>query len=375
MRVPTRVTVLASLAAILGSGVATAANGPGNGVGQQPPVNVTLPTISGAPRQGEKLTAASGDWTGTNIGYAYQWIRCDVSGGACAPLSTEKQASHVVSSSDVGTTLRVAVTATNKNGTAAATSAATATATTSAPSAPTPIVTEPVPTPTAYFATLAPGSSLPSESTCAANVRRGSWEPRPENFTANHTVPDAPVPWANTPQQLYWKLWIQKRNRVTGNFTGTTDEIVQWASCKWGIDENTVRAVAANESSWNQSARGDFANGAYHSFGIMQVRHDSADGSLDNGGFPETLEHTALNVDFFAAQLRSCFEGDFYDGGLWLYGGIQIKGDIWGCIGSYYSGNWYDSAARSYITRIQGILATKPWLSWTSTSVSALTAS
>jgi autotransporter family porin len=37
-------------------------------------------------------------------------------------------------------------------------------------------------------------------------------------------------------------------DRVTGNFTGTTDEIIQWAAHKWGIDEDVVRSVATAES-------------------------------------------------------------------------------------------------------------------------------
>jgi soluble lytic murein transglycosylase-like protein len=35
---------------------------------------------------------------------------------------------------------------------------------------------------------------------------------------------------------------------VTGNFRGTTDEIIRWAAWKWGIDEDLLRAVAARES-------------------------------------------------------------------------------------------------------------------------------
>ena len=46
--------------------------------------------------------------------------------------------------------------------------------------------------------------------------------------------------------------------RVTGNFTGTTDQIIQWAACKWGIDEDIVRAQAAKESGWHQNAAGDW---------------------------------------------------------------------------------------------------------------------
>ena len=34
--------------------------------------------------------------------------------------------------------------------------------------------------------------------------------------------------------------------RVTGNFTGTTDMILQWAACKWGIDEDIVRGAGGH---------------------------------------------------------------------------------------------------------------------------------
>ena len=48
--------------------------------------------------------------------------------------------------------------------------------------------------------------------------------------------------------------------RVTGDFVGTTDEIIQWTACKWGIDEDWVRAQIVNESNWNQDAMGDFTS-------------------------------------------------------------------------------------------------------------------
>src|SRR4051794_21179329 len=37
-----------------------------------------------------------------------------------------------------------------------------------------------------YFATLRPGAELPSGKACATRVRRSPWEPRPENYAANH---------------------------------------------------------------------------------------------------------------------------------------------------------------------------------------------
>ena len=66
-------------------------------------------------------------------------------------------------------------------------------------------------------------------------------------------------------------------SRVDGNFTGTTDEILQWGACKWGFDEDLVRAVAVVESWWRQSTVGD--NGA--SYGLLQVRT-----TVHTGTFP-----------------------------------------------------------------------------------------
>jgi autotransporter family porin len=38
---------------------------------------------------------------------------------------------------------------------------------------------------------------------------------------------------------------------VTGHFTGTTDEILQWGAYKWGFDPDLVRANAVDESRWH----------------------------------------------------------------------------------------------------------------------------
>ena len=98
-----------------------------------------------------------------------------------------------------------------------------------------------------YFTTLPPGAALPSESACAALVHRSSWEPRPGNATANHTVPPQPLSLGNTFDfTASWKS--NYLPRVTGNFTGTTDEIIQWAACKWGWSDDVVRAQAVRES-------------------------------------------------------------------------------------------------------------------------------
>jgi hypothetical protein len=112
-----------------------------------------------------------------------------------------------------------------------------------------------------YFSLRPVGSwrSLPSGSQCAARVHYSTWEPRPENYQQNHTMPAPgamtasfalrPRNRAETHNPL-WDTWLLPR--VDGRFTGTTDEILQWAACKWGLPDNLIRADAAVESTWFQ---------------------------------------------------------------------------------------------------------------------------
>ena len=227
-----------------------------------------------------------------------------------------------------------------------------------------------------YFHTLPSGTRLPrADALCTALVTHRRWEPRSENYAANHTVPTSKVQWPTGSDQVYWHRWIAKRKRVTGRYTGTTDEIIRWAACKWGLDENLVRAVAVEESHWHQSRLGDVcgsqgANQGEASYGLFQVKNAHCDGSPDMGGYPWTQQSTSLNADFFGARMRACFNGDFYDGGDWLYGGERIGKIIathgssyafWGCVGAWYSGDWYSSAASNYIRDVKGYLAAKMW--------------
>jgi hypothetical protein len=91
-----------------------------------PPVNTLPPNISGMPQDGQTLTATTGNWSGAQpIAYAYQWRRCGASGANCADVAGATGTSYAVTGADVGSTLRVVVTATNAEGAATATSAAT----------------------------------------------------------------------------------------------------------------------------------------------------------------------------------------------------------------------------------------------------------
>ena len=68
----------------------------------------------------------TGTWTNSPTGYKYQWQRCDASGAACADILNATGTGYLTTASDVGSTLRVNVTASNAGGAATAASAATA---------------------------------------------------------------------------------------------------------------------------------------------------------------------------------------------------------------------------------------------------------
>jgi hypothetical protein len=96
------------------------------------PTNTSSPTISGTAQEGQTLTADPGTWSGTQpIGYAYQWLRCDSAGANCTDIAGATAKTYALVSAEVGSALRVAVTASNSAGSGSAASGATATITAS----------------------------------------------------------------------------------------------------------------------------------------------------------------------------------------------------------------------------------------------------
>jgi glucose/arabinose dehydrogenase len=91
------------------------------------PVNTSPPTISGAPREGATLTANQGAWSGrTPMTFAYEWLRCSKSGGSCTSIPGATSKTYLLTGTDVGSKIRVRVTATNASGSGSATSEPTA---------------------------------------------------------------------------------------------------------------------------------------------------------------------------------------------------------------------------------------------------------
>ena len=96
----------------------------GEGIAAPPtaPSNTAEPAISGRVEQGATLTASNGTWTGTQpIAFAYQWVRCGADGGQpdggnCAIISRAIDRRYRLLRADVGSRLRVRVTAMNVDG-------------------------------------------------------------------------------------------------------------------------------------------------------------------------------------------------------------------------------------------------------------------
>ena len=123
----------------------TAVNNDGAGTAQSKPTDVIKkapaqaprlerePKISGTPQEGQTLTADAGTWTGTQpIDVSYRWRRCDAKGGDCTNTSVTSQ-TYQLANADVGRTVRVLVTASNRVGASAAISNASSVITSNGP--------------------------------------------------------------------------------------------------------------------------------------------------------------------------------------------------------------------------------------------------
>ena len=263
-----------------------------------------------------------------------------------------------------------------------------------------------------YFTTKPAGAweQLPSDEACARQVRRSSWEPRPSNAEANRTRPEAADVRASLTSrprgngQTYaarFNEWLLPR--VTGNHSGTTDENIQWAACKWGISDNVLRAMAAAESTWYQGLRHrdgscvqkrgcgdmveeptpesdefcaelnrygydytrDYEEGicpkTFSIIGVMSWQDPEWGPMLDNqnGTFPFNRDSTAFALDYAASHLRGCMEGWI----VWLSNRDGFRrGDVWGCVGVWYGGDWKIPSAREYAARVRSLMDERFWL-------------
>jgi hypothetical protein len=273
------------------------------------------------------------------------------------------------------------------------------------------------PPPEAGYFQLVPAGSwakLPDDPTCEARVHRSTWEPRPDNSAPNRTVPDQDAvraALASRPRSgeaegydPRFDSWLLAR--VTGRHTGTTDENIQWAACKWGLPDNLLRAIAVRESTWYQGEQypagrcvptlgcGDMVEDAdaatrVYCRGISRFGHDyQADqgvgvcpktfsitgvmawqdprwGVMDgnqNGTFPFSRDSTAFALDYLGSFLRGCYEGWVP----WLAttgDGSYAAGDLDGCVGAWYAGAWRSPPALEYLGLVEQAEEAHTWLS------------
>jgi hypothetical protein len=111
--------IFSALVAVIAAGVFAAT------ASAAPPTNTAPPTITGTEQQGKTLTANNGSWTGSPT-FTYRWQRCDGDGTGCGNIDNAAAKTYTLTSTDVGHTVRVNVTGTNKDGQATASSKTTA---------------------------------------------------------------------------------------------------------------------------------------------------------------------------------------------------------------------------------------------------------
>ena len=108
------------------SAVSQPVGGSGGGGTVASPANTSPPTISGTAQDGQTLSASTGTWSGNPTSYTYQWQHCDSSGANCTAVIGANNSSYKLNSADVGSTMAVAVTASNAGGSASAQSSPSA---------------------------------------------------------------------------------------------------------------------------------------------------------------------------------------------------------------------------------------------------------
>lgn len=221
-----------------------------------------------------------------------------------------------------------------------------------------------------------------SDSAAAADVI-----PTPEVHAVNN-VPNHSVPTSAQLQSFHstidaWGRPITAVNPyfkyVTGNFTGTTDEIIQWGAWKWGIPEDWLRAEYSQESMWKQAALGDkkavvasdyalyppqarIPNtlDVYQSMGLTQVKW-TPNGSVGAGTEPMRWTSTAFNVDYQLASIRYLFDNPH---GLAAANETSnyFSGNGWDSLGGWFQYYpWVSSGQMNYINAVQGRLAVRTW--------------
>ncbi len=208
---------------------------------------------------------------------------------------------------------------------------------------------------------------------------------------------------------------------VTGQFTGTTAQIIQNVADKWCPDcsilnpydgqtysfGDLLKAIAVNETHWYQwrtanlsapdpitglttltPSHGDLEHVTMSepfggSWGLYQIAEGVGQGWP--ASFPLSAISTGFNADFKIAEQMGVEQGhlDYLSdpsraeiaiangyapytsytdsNGVLHSASTDVNQRRWGAVGNWYSGGWYDSGAIAYIQQVQQYLHTQPW--------------
>ncbi|HTY54136.1 MAG TPA: hypothetical protein VMB26_02990, partial [Candidatus Binataceae bacterium] len=208
---------------------------------------------------------------------------------------------------------------------------------------------------------------------------------------------------------------------VDGDYSGSTDDIFRVYACKWGIDEDYIRAQAWIESGWHQDCAaahggngcregGDENNPAGCTTGLVDtlISPDGVFCEMEGFGglsgsnqydswsivqnkvyyqwmtWPMMEESTPFGVDFRYAEMRGCVNGDQYNyfnsqgtgtdyqnavnaaksnpnGASKVSGWTNLQYLAYGCIDTHYSGDWFSGTTDSYLSQFLDALNNAPW--------------
>jgi hypothetical protein len=270
------------------------------------------------------------------------------------------------------------------------------------------------------YITLPPHAALPDVSLCIDEVNNS---PTPE--TAPWNIDDGTgynsnlPPSENIPDYFYEyapggsELPASDFSKVDGNYTGSTNDLIRITACKWGINENYIRAQAWIESGWHQDCAaahggtdcnegGDLNNppgdpetplgiftgfdnfgGANHydSWSMLQTKV-----YYDWMTWPMIEESNPFGLDFRFAEMRGCLNGDQYDyfdyqshkSGKNYINAVNkainnpnktssvskwnnLEYLAYGCIDTHYSGDWFNGNKDEYLKNFLNALNNEPW--------------
>jgi hypothetical protein len=302
---------------------------------------------------------------------------------------------------------------------------------TATPKPPTPIPTaSSTPGGHVHYSMLSPGAALPSESACAAQVdaspigENAPWNQNDGMGFNSNRPPAGGVPgyfYQNAP--CCSELPHSDFATVDGAYSGSTDNILRVYACKWGIDEDYVRAQAWVESAWHQDCAAAHGGGgcaeggdqnsppgctsglpstaitpggqfcAMQGFGGLSGSNQFDSWSIVQSkvyyqwmAWPMVEESTPFGVDFRYAEMRGCVNGDQFsyynsqssssgadyqravsaaqsnpNGASNIPGWSNLDYLAYGCIESHFSGDWYSGNMGSYLSSFLNALNNAPW--------------